>query len=224
MNKEKRKRAGYIILGIFLLFIAISFYNHSQPAVLNDGLPGSITYSFAFPSSPLSSIPQLYSIGISGINASNITYVGTNLSVSVNLAIPSQYFTTAWNPNITTMVHTACASFIYSNNTKNYIFESPIVNMSSSPYTYSFNYKISNPGYYAIGGVCESENTTWNPTTHTWSNWTAPKPVVLQVQPIDAIVSSQPPKAQAISINNILSDIITAIQNFISSILKMLGV
>jgi len=216
-----------------LLFVATVFYNShvqpavlndGQPAVLNDGLPGSNMYSFAFPASPLSLAQQLYSIGISGVNASNITYVGTNLSVSVSLAIPSQYFTTTWNPNVTTMVHTACASFVYSNATKGYVFESPIVNMSSSPYTDTFNYKISAPGYYAVGGVCESENTTWNPTTHTWSNWTSPKPVVLQVQPIDAIVSSQPPKAQIITINNVLNDIVVALQNFIASILKMLGV
>ncbi len=222
---NKKQRSEIIIVGIVLLLLAaIGQFRQYSPIIPSTIPPGNDIYSFAFSAVPVSHALPLYSIGISGVNASNITYVGTNLSVSVNLAVPSQYFTTTWNPNVTTMVHTACASFVYSNATKGYVFESPIVNVSSSPYTYSFSYKITAPGYYAIGGVCESENTTWNPTAHTWSNWTTPKPVVLQLQPIYVIVSSQPPKAQTITINNVLSNIIIAIQNFIAGILKMLGV
>lgn len=222
MKTKEKKYFEYIIVGMFLLILAIVF----MPIMHNNGFsmvaPNTPTFQKLAEYGTSDGMFSLYSIGVSGINKSNITYVGTKLLVNVSLVIPSQYVSTAWNPNATTMINTQCASFVFDNHTKSYIFESNLTNQTTTNYNYRFNTTINSTGYYGIGGVCESESTTWNNSIKNWTVWSSANVITLQVQPIDVIISSKAPITQEISINNVINNIITSIENFIWNLIKML--
>ncbi len=215
-----KKRFEYMGLGIIIILLAVIYMsNNSGSSMFPPNVKPLFNLSFSAPSFELPSL-HLFSIGIKGVNSQNLTNVGTNLLVNINIAVPSQYLSTKWNSNDTRVVVTKCGGFVFSNNTQSFVYQTPLVNESSSPFIDSFNYTIPSAGYYAVGGVCESESTTWNSTTHEWNNWTAPKPIETQIQPIDAVGNSgaqiQPQPPKTITINNIYNNIIVEFDDFVN--------
>ena len=95
--------------------------------------------------------------------------------------------------------------------------------MTTANYTNTINFKPTQTGVYVTGVSCQTTNATFS--NGAWSAWSTPKVILLQQKPFAVIpqtVSIAPPTS-TITITNtsFFNSIVTAIQNFINSIITV---
>jgi len=172
---------------------------------------------FSLPSS-------IFSVGISGANfttATNTTYVNKTITISIAIALNNAQLTVPWVSGASFVQDTFCGSFVYYNNTKTFIYESNLINMTTANYNNTINFKPTQIGVYVAGVSCQTTNATFS--NGAWSAWSTPKVILLQQKPFAVIpqtVSITPPTT-SITITNtsFFSSITAAIQSFINSII-----
>lgn len=196
---------------------SLNFFSQLQSSVVSfmNSIISSISQYFKVPS-------NLFTIGYSGVNAKNITTVGTDINVSISESIPSQYLSNEWTTGVNKAVQTFCGSYTYYNSTKSYIYESPVINMTSANYSDSFSFVPQNIGIYVVGSSCLSSNTTY--ANGEWSNWTAPS-IIYQQDKAIAVVSknysvSAPVTSVNISSSNFFGSILQDLSNFMNGAMK----
>lgn len=193
-----------------------NFFSEVQDSVqyFVNNILSSISQYFKVPS-------NLFSISYSGVNAKNITTSGTQINVSVIESIPAQYISNKWATGTNRVIRTYCGSYVYYNSTKAYVYESPVINMTSANYSNSFSFIPSEVGIYVIGSSCLSSNTTY--ANGVWSNWTTPS-IIYQQNKAIAVVSQNTSVAApvtSVNISNSFFDSISQdISSFINGILK----
>lgn len=179
----------------------------------------SLAQYFAVPSG------NLFSVGVQNLQAVNTTYINTNLNISTSLQVAN--VSNAWSAGVNKVTRTSCASYIIQNKTYSYLYQSPVVNQTSSTYSYNFYFKPTIIGVVVIGASCLSSSTTYN--NGAWSVWSTPVlaaqtnraiAVVSLNTSLNAPVTSVPISNSNFfsSLGNFFAGIIQAIANFFSSL------
>ena len=167
---------------------------------------------------------NIFSVGISGANfttATNTTYVNKTITINIAIILNKTQLTVPWVSGSSFVQETFCGSFVYYNNTKNFIYESSLMNMTTANYTNIINFKPTQTGVYVAGVSCQTTNATFS--NGAWSAWSIPKVILLQQKPFAVIpqtVSITPPSTITITNTSFFNSIVTAIQNFINSIIN----
>ncbi len=186
-----------------------SFFGTIQNSIQSfiNNILSSISHYFNVPS-------NLFSISYSGVNSKNITTVGTKINVSVIESIPNQYLSNKWSTGINKVVQTYCGSYVYYNSTEAYVYESPVINMTTANYSNSFSFIPTAVGIYVLGSSCLTSNTTY--ANGVWSNWTTPS-IIYQQNKAIAVVSKNTSVAAPVTSVNISNGFFGSISHDISS-------
>ena len=128
-------------------------------------------------------VPQglfTFSIAATNVSSTNVTTLGSQVTGTVSLSIPSSDTSTVWSPSVTYVVRTYCQAAMDYNSTPALFENSSIVNMSTTSFTYTFPVKANQEGVIVFGGICETTNSTYSLTSGTWSAWTPFKNVTVE--------------------------------------------
>ncbi len=184
MGNKKSGIEGWLILSVLIIMaIAIgSGYMHTAsfaPAITPS--PSTTPPAIAPPGYNYGLIPHTTSHAISGLFSfsvvnstvpANVVYLGNTITTTLQLNIPANLRTTTWASGITKMVDTSCGSYIWSNSTSTYVYESGIYNGTGSVYSQTLSYKPTSVGIYIFGEACVTTNTTFS--NGAWTAWTTP--------------------------------------------------
>ena len=168
---------------------------------------------------------NIFSVGISGANfttATNTTYVNRTITINIAITLNKTQLTVPWISGSSFVQETFCGSFVYYNNTKTFVYESSLMNMTTANYTNTINFKPTQTGVYVAGVSCQTTNATFS--NGAWSAWSTPKVILLQQKPFAVIPQTESitPPTSTITITNtsFFNSIATAIQSFINSIIN----
>lgn len=183
-------------------------YNKALLPVISEGPPASSPPAFSFNaiiswlSGTLSYIYDnfvaLFSMPVSfaaGTNqtSQNVTYVSQQVSRDFSASIPANLRSTAWSLGTSKMVNTQCATYVYQNSSKSFVYQGAVVNATQPYYNATVTYVPQQAGVYVFGISCETSNATF---TTSWGAWSAPVQSVSAYKPVDVLAqgtSIQPP-------------------------------
>lgn len=164
-----------IILAVALAGHSLSFASNTSPSP-STVPPALAPYGYNYNLIPHSTTPSIMNLfAISGVNSTvsaNIIYLGNTISTTLQLNIPSYLRTTSWVAGTTKMVDTSCGSYVWSNSTNTYVYESGIYNGTGSSYSPTLSYTPTSTGVYIVGAACITTNTTF--TNGAWTSWSTP--------------------------------------------------
>ena len=197
-------------------------------ATLEANIGSFFTNLFASLSAYFNTPINLLSVNVAGAQAKNISYPNIQLTGQVNVAIPSQYISTPYIIGLTTVRNTQCASFVYQNSTKTYVYQSPLFNATTTSYKFNFTYTPTLVGIYDFGAACQTSTVSFS--GGAWGAWTAPNTILINQTAIDVLnptVSTIPPSTTVTigiaSIESGISSAITSFLNAIAAFFKSLG-
>ncbi len=210
--KTKNNQNKVKIVGIGILLIAVALFLSFHSNFLSVGYLVSPHYVFMSPYSATSSL-----FAITGVQASNLSYINQPLKVSATASISTQNQTRQVN---NTAVNTQCAGFGYDNTTQLFVYKGLPQTIKTTSYTTSFSYTPLQNGVYAFGAICETARATYSQNTNTWSNWTKQSISSQKVFLVKVETQTTAPVAPSFSFNNFISQILS----YISNLFKSLGI
>ncbi len=166
-----------------------------------------------------------FAIGVSGLQPENLTYVNTTLHINATAVIPASYISNKWVAGVDNVTNTFCASYVFYNSTKTYVYESSVVNMTTPDYNNIFTFTPEDSGVYVAGVSCLSSQTSFS--NGKWSNWTSPSQIYSSYQAFDVVpksvsLSSPTTGVQISSSSNFFNNLLNGINSFISGIINWL--
>lgn len=187
--------------------------------LLNVNISNFISSIIASFSSYFNLPTNLLSISAGNINQStNTIKINTVMPVTVSLNIPTNKLSQTWHIGLDNLTETSCISYVYQNQTKAFVYQSPVYNATTTPYAYSFNYVPTAVGIYVLGASCQSSSTTYSSATG-WTAWSTPAQVANATIAIEVINTSITPPTTNTNITN-SSNLLSGIASFISGIIS----
>jgi hypothetical protein len=219
MNRKNKN--GYVAIGVIAVLILAYLMLNSNTlsfAGTNGLLPApTLTVVPSMINGTILPLPPLYNaFALSGVENNNLSYVGTPLSASFDIPISSANVT---SQSGNTAVNTQCETFVFDNTTSQIVQNTAVQTVSTTSYSSSETYTPSATGVYVFGAVCQTATTSFNIANNTWSAWSVPKiGGQKELFATKVVEPATPPPPPQFNLSQFISQIVTDITSFLSSL------